>query len=314
MKKNQLWMMAVISTAAAMVACSREGTVDTSGNAYLSSYPQEKTDNLRVSMTDAPSKDLKNVFVNVAHAELLVSNGGKNSRIIVAQGLGLVDLLTLRNGVLLPMQDFSLPEGVLITGIRLVLEGDNNHAIKKNDERCEMQTPSGQQSGIKILLSEPFTIEEGKDYSMVMDFDAEKSVVIKGTGDCLLKPVLKMLAVTSKDHNDDSSEETTEQPITDGTDSNIGGGDSSSGGESTVVDGSSNTGASSSGTTTADDGSSTASGSTVVEASSDSSSDSGSASGSESTVDSGEQTGFEEPIDESQEPPLVTEEEFFQVG
>lgn len=303
MKKNHLWMMAVISTAAAMAACSRQGTVDTSGNAYLSSYPQEKTDNLRVSMTDAPSKDLKHVFVNVAHAELLVSNGGKNSRIIVAQGLGLVDLLTLRNGVLLPMQDFELPEGVVITGIRLLLEGDNNHAIKKNDERCEMQTPSGQQSGIKILLSEPFTIEEGKDYSMVMDFDAEKSVVIKGTGECLLKPVLKMLAVTSKDHNDDSGDETTEQPITDGSDSNIGGGDSS------------NTGGTSSGTTTVDDGSSTSSGSTVVEATSDSSTDSGSASGSESTVDSGEQTGFEEPIDESQEPPLMTEEEFFfQVG
>lgn len=302
MKRNNLWMIAVISTAAAMVACSRQGTVDTSGNAYLSSYPQEKTDNLRVSMTDAPSKDLKNVFVNVAHAELLVSNGGKNSRIIVAQGLGLVDLLTLRNGVLLPMQDFSLPEGVMITGIRLVLEGDNNHAIKKNDERCEMQTPSGQQSGIKVLLSEPFTIEEGKDYSMVMDFDAEKSVVVKGNGDCLLKPVLKMLAVTSKDENDDSGEETTEQPITDGNDSNIGGGDSS------------NTGGTSSGTTTVDDGSSTASGSTVVEASSDSSTDSGSASGSESTVNSGEPTGFEEPTDPAQEPPLVTEEQFFQVG
>lgn len=292
MKKNNLWMMAVISTAAAVVACSRQGTVDTSGNAYLSSYPQEKTDNLRVSMTDAPSKDLKNVFVNVSHAELFVNNGGKNSRIVVAQGLGLVDLLMLRNGVLLPMQDFSLPEGVQVTGIRLVLNGDNNHAIKQNDERCEMQTPSGQQSGIKIHLSEPFTIEEGKDYSMIMDFDAEKSVVVKGTGECLLKPVLKMLTVTSKDENDDSGEETTETPITDGTDSNVGGGDSSSG------------------TTTVDSGSS-ASGSEVVDATSDSGSTD---SGSETTPDSGEQTGFEEPVDPSQEPPLYTEEEFFNVG
>ncbi|WP_409478862.1 DUF4382 domain-containing protein [Pseudobdellovibrio sp. HCB154] len=308
MKKNNLWMMAVISTAAAVVACSRQGTVDTSGNSYLSSYPQEKTDNLRVSMTDAPSKDLKNVFVNVSHAELFVNNGGKNSRIVVAQGLGLVDLLTLRNGVLLPMQDFSLPEGVQVTGIRLVLNGDDNHAIKQNDERCEMQTPSGQQSGIKIHLSEPFTIEEGKDYSMIMDFDAEKSVVVKGTGECLLKPVLKMLTVTSKDDEDNSGEETTETPITDGTDSNVGGGDSSSGGGEVVTDPSSG-GESSSGTTTVDEGSS-ASGSEVVDATSDSGTDSG----SETTPDSGEQTGFEEPVDPSQEPPLYTEEEFFNVG
>lgn len=268
--KNHLRMMMVISTAAAVVACSRQGSIDTSGNAYLSSYPQEKTDNLRMSMTDAPSKDLKNVFVNVAHAELLVSNGGKNSRIMVAQDLGLVDLLTLRNGVLLPMQDFSLPEGVEITGIRLVLKGEDNHAIKKNDERCEMQTPSGQQSGIKIHLSEPFTIQEGKDYSMIMDFDAEKSVVVKGNGQCLLKPVLKLLTVTTKDSEDDSNEESSEQPLTDGNDSNTSGGSSSSNGDS-----SSNLG--------------------------DNSTDE-------------EPTGFEEPIDESQEPPLVTEEEFFQIG
>lgn len=304
MKRNNLWMVAVISTATAMAACSRQGTVDTSGNAYLSSYPQEKTDNLRVSMTDAPSKDLANVFVNVSHAELFVNSGGKNSRIVVAQGLGLVDLLTLRNGVLLPMQDFSLPEGVQVTGIRLVLNGDDNHAIKKNGERCEMQTPSGQQSGIKIHLSEPFTIEEGKDYSMIMDFDAEKSVVIKGNGDCLLKPVLKLITVTSKDDNDDSGEETTEEPVTDGTDSNVGGGDSSSGGGEVVTDPSTGGGdsSSSSGTTTVDDGSSSSSGSTVVEQSS----------GEETTPDSG--SGFEEPVDPATEPPLYTEEEFFQVG
>lgn len=278
--KNHLRMIMVISTAAAVVACSRQGSIDTSGNAYLSSYPQEKTDNLRVSMTDAPSKDLKSVFVNVAHAELLVSNGGKSSRIIVAQNLGLVDLLTLRNGVLLPMQDYSLPEGVEITGIRLVLKGDDNHAIKKNDERCEMQTPSGQQSGIKVHLSAPFVIEEGKDYSMIMDFDAEKSVVIKGNGECLLKPVLKVLTVTSKDSDDDSSEEASEQPITDGNDSNTS--DTASGGSDTSSD--------------------VVSGSTTVDATSDG-------------IDSSdEQTGFEEPIDESQEPPLLTEEEFFQVG
>lgn len=276
---NHLRMLVIVSAAAAVAACSRQGTIDTSGNSYLSSYPSEKTDNLRISMTDAPSKDLKNVFVNVAHAELLVNNGGKSSRIIVAQDLGLIDLLTLKNGVLLPLQDFNLPAGVEITGIRLVLKGENNHAIKANDSRCEMQTPSGQQSGIKIHLSESFTVEEGKDYSMVMDFDAEKSVVVKGNGECLLKPVLKLLTVTSQETN---SEDPVEEPVTDGNDSNIGGSDSSSGGDSS-------------------------SGTTVVDATGSGNTDS-----EESVPET--PTGFEEPTNESQEPPLMTEEEFFQVG
>lgn len=193
---------------------------------YLSSYPA--SGNLRISLTDAPSKELKNVFVNVDHAELFVQNGSGEARLIVAQNLGLIDLLTLRNGVLLPMQDLSLPVGVSINAIRLVLKGNDNHSIKKDNSRCEMQTPSGQQSGIKIHLSEPFTIEQGRVYSMVMDFDAEKSVIIKGNGDCLLKPVLKLLRVTqivtepppSNEDNDDSNGTETEGTVTDQEDTN----------------------------------------------------------------------------------------------
>ena len=79
----------------------------------------------------------------------------------MAQDLGLIDLLQLKNGVLLPMHDLSLPTGLEITGIRLILKGTDNHSIKKDGSRCEMQTPSGQQSGIKIHLASPFTLEEG---------------------------------------------------------------------------------------------------------------------------------------------------------
>lgn len=164
----------------------------------LSSFPEPASvsNNLRVSLTDAPSRELKNVFDNVDHAELFVNYSGNTGRVIVGQNLGLVDLMSLRNGVLLPLEDLQLSGGVEIRSIRLVLKNDNNYSIKSDDSRCEMQTPSGQQSGIKIHLAEPFTIENEFVYSMVLDFDAEKSVVIKGNGDCLLKPVLKLLNVT----------------------------------------------------------------------------------------------------------------------
>ncbi len=161
----------------------------------LASYPLSNS-NLRISLTDAPSRDLKSVFVNVDHAELFVKKGSNQGRLIVSQNMGLVDLMTLRNGVLLPMQDLNLPTGMEITAIRLVLKGTDNHAIKSDDSRCEMATPSGQQSGIKIHLSQPFMLETGFIYSMVMDFDAAKSVVVQGNGTCLLKPVLKLLQVT----------------------------------------------------------------------------------------------------------------------
>ncbi len=204
-------------------------------SSFLSSYPSNSA-NLRMSLTDAPSRELDKVFVNINHAELFVKKGSQEGRIIVAQGLGLVDLMTLRNGVLLPMQDLNLATGVQITSIRLVLNGDNNHAIKKDGSRCEMKTPSAQQSGIKIKLASPFTLENNYVYSMVLDFDAEKSVVVRGNGGCLLKPVLKLLQVTRKinepapvadndstdeDDNDDGSTAPIEEPVTDGNDINL---------------------------------------------------------------------------------------------
>lgn len=229
---KKLRMALALTTLASLLACdsNQGGSGSTlSGNlnsGFLSSFPSNKS-NLRISLTDAPSRDLKSVFVNVDHAELFVKKGSGEGRLIVAQDLGLVDLMTLRSGVLLPLQDLSLPSGLEITAIRLILKGDNNYSIKADDSRCDMQTPSGQQSGIKIHLSQSFLLEEGQAYSMVMDFDAEKSVVVKGTGECLLKPVLKLLNVTKVSDSDPEEEGTDpdapELPVTEGTDSNAGG-------------------------------------------------------------------------------------------
>ena len=205
----KLGKMLLATGLSSVMACSNSGSgglattsagLVPSGGAPLGSFPPVSeapgvmSNNIRISLTDAPSKDMKSVFVNVAHAELFVKNGSAGQgRLIVAQNLGLVDLMTLRNGVLLPMQDLNLPVGTEISGIRLVLNAENNHGVRTNGSRCEMKTPSGQQSGIKIHLAQPFTIGENFTYSMVMDFDAEKSVVVRGrNGGCLLKPVLKL--------------------------------------------------------------------------------------------------------------------------
>lgn len=230
----------IITGLSTMLACKNTGTVTptVSTPQMLSSFP-ESGSNLRISLTDAPSDELKNVFVNVDHAELFVRGAAGDGRLVVAQNLGLIDLMTLRNGVLLPLQDLNLASGIEITGIRLVLKGDNNHAIKSDDSRCEMQTPSGQQSGIKINLAQTFTLENSSTYSMVLDFDAKNSVVILGTGECLLKPVLKLLQVAKTPLNsstagsssgDNTSSDNVIAPVTDGTDSN-GGSDPTNGGD-----------------------------------------------------------------------------------
>jgi hypothetical protein len=215
-------LLILVSSLALIISCSNNGTNVIGTNAtdtQLESYSSKsKAANFRVSLTDAPSKDLKSVFVNVLSAEIWVSKGDKSARVVIAKNLGLVDLMTLRNGKLLTLEDFHIPEGVVVSKMRLIL-GDGNYSIKSDDSRCEMQTPSGQQSGIKIHFTNPVTIASETTYSLVVDFDAEKSVVVKGNGDCLLKPVLKIADFTRVDPDGDSGGDSDGDGYDDGDDS-----------------------------------------------------------------------------------------------
>ncbi len=93
--------------------------------------------------------------------------------------------LTGENSLLLGTETF--PEGK-IEQLRLVLGSDNY--VVKGGKRSELKTPSAQQSGLKIKLDE--SIDGGRAYDIVIDFDVEKSIVVAGnSGNIILKPVLR---------------------------------------------------------------------------------------------------------------------------
>lgn len=45
----------------------------------------EKPYNFRLSLTDAPNDDLTAVMVRIKHAELRISGGGREARVLVAE-------------------------------------------------------------------------------------------------------------------------------------------------------------------------------------------------------------------------------------
>ena len=52
-----------------------------------------------------------------------------------------------------------------------------------------LETPSAQQSGLKLNIDANLT--GGVVYKLWIDFDAARSIVVKGNGDYLLKPVIR---------------------------------------------------------------------------------------------------------------------------
>ncbi len=210
----------------ALVGCTSGGDqqlLDASSGASYAAKPA----NLRVSLIDAPT-DLKEVNVNIDYIELYFQKDNKKAKVRLSEGLGMVDLLKLQDGIQLFVGDLDVPAEVSISKVRLILKHDGHYAVKLDDSICTMQTPSAQQTGLKINLKQPVTFETNHSYSMVIDFDAKKSVVVKGNGDCLLKPVLKLPSFTKiplvdvPDEGGTPDDGSNEDPVTDGEDDNSG--------------------------------------------------------------------------------------------
>jgi len=106
-----------------------------------------------------------------------------------------VDITELIAGNSLILTDEVVPIGIL-KQVRLVLSDNNTLKIEGEDELIPLETPSAQQSGLKLNLDEE--LEAGFVYTFVLDWNVQKSIVKAGnSGKYNLKPVIKVNAEIS---------------------------------------------------------------------------------------------------------------------
>lgn len=149
-----------------------------------------------IRLTDAPG-DYAEVNIEIKNVQIHTSNGDdesgwKNLGII---NPGVYNLLDFVNGkdTLLASDELSAGK---VSQIRLVLGENNSLKLKDGTVVNGLKVPSGQQSGIKLLVNAE--IKEGVAYNLILDFDAGKSIVQKGNGNYSLKPTIRtFLTATS---------------------------------------------------------------------------------------------------------------------
>ena len=160
---------------------------------------------ISVKLVDAPG-DYDNVFVEVVN--VLIKYGDDEDEVADTDmdqdgdideddagwtPLGVIepgtyDLLELTGGVTLQLVENEEVEAGFVKDIRLVL-GDDNYVIS-DGVRTDLNTPSAQQSGLKVKVDQ--TLEGGFNYDFILDFDADASIVDAGSsGNLNLKPVMR---------------------------------------------------------------------------------------------------------------------------
>lgn len=140
-------------------------------------------------MTDAPGA-YQQVNVNITGAMI---NSDVSGWVSLSIRPGIYNLLNLTNG-----KDTLIASGQIATGhvsqVRLILAATGN-SVMVNGSVFPLQTPSDQQSGLKLNVDN--TLTAGITYNLTLDFDAGASVVQASDGSYILKPVIRAVAAAT---------------------------------------------------------------------------------------------------------------------
>ncbi len=174
--RNTLAALALAASATLLfTACSKNETSSSANTAKFQVY-----------LTDDPGDydeviiDVRDILINYS------SDTASGWQSLANVRTGSYDVLKLVNNKDTMLADADIKAGK-IQQIRMVL-GSNNY-VKVDGQTYQLQTPSAQQSGLKLNIHQD--VNAGILYKLLMDFDASRSIVKTGNGKYILKPVIR---------------------------------------------------------------------------------------------------------------------------
>ncbi|MBX2992345.1 MAG: DUF4382 domain-containing protein [Bacteroidetes bacterium] len=151
--------------------------------------PEGETGTLIIRMTDSPIT-FDSVLIRIDSVRIHASNSDTLSSgwHTINRTRAVYNLLSLTNGVDTVIGRAPLPPGTysqlrlhIGTGSRVVVGGVSH----------PLTIPSGSQSGLKLNIHA--TIEPNTTYTLLLDFDAARSILRTGNGSFMLRPVLRVI-------------------------------------------------------------------------------------------------------------------------
>lgn len=202
-QRYKIGLLSALVSAALLTACGGGGGGDTSTastGTTTTATTLASSGTVGVSLTDAPACGYDAVNVTVTKVRLNQSATASDTDAgwtdITVNPARKINLLDLSNGVLTALGESQLAPGHY-TQIRLLLDPNTGNALANSviqsgtTTEVSLSTPSAIQTGIKLMTD--FDVTAGKRTDLVLDFDACNSIVARGNGTVMLKPVVKVL-------------------------------------------------------------------------------------------------------------------------
>lgn len=143
-----------------------------------------ETTTVKVRMTDAPG-NFQEVNIDLIGVEFKMNSGTVNLNATA----GIYNLLDFVNGIDTLIASANVEPGTL-SQVRLILGANNT--VKVDDVVYPLSTPSAMQSGLKLNVNAE--LSPGVDYELLLDFDANQSILLTGNGEYQLKPVIRAIS------------------------------------------------------------------------------------------------------------------------
>lgn len=149
-----------------------------------------KNPTLQVYLMDAPG-DFQAVYIDIKDVMINMTGDSVNGwQSLAGVHPGAYDLLKLVNDDDTLLANAEISSGK-IHQLRLVLGTENYVKIEGTSQLIKLETPSAQQSGLKLNIQQD--VVNGVLYKIILDFDAARSIVKTGNNKYMLKPVIRAI-------------------------------------------------------------------------------------------------------------------------
>lgn len=193
-------ILSALVSAALLAACGGGSSDNSGASSGTSTTTLASSGTLGAFLTDAPSCGYDAVNVTVTKVRVNQSATAADTDAgwadITLNPARKINLLNLSNGVLTALGETTLPAGHY-TQIRLLLDPNTGNGLANSviqsgsTTEVPLSTPSAIQTGIKLVSG--FDVSAGQRTDLVLDFDACNSIVARGNGTVMLKPVVKVV-------------------------------------------------------------------------------------------------------------------------